>query len=50
MTQKLLGPLMLIIGVLVLGGFVVLAVWDIPVAKKEVVKTVDTSKLWQKKL
>ena len=49
MVQKLLISLMLLAFVVAAGGFVVLAVWDVPVAKKVIEKTVDTSKYLQKK-
>jgi hypothetical protein len=49
MVQKLLISFMLLAFIMVAGGFVVLAVWDIPVAKKGIEKTVDTSKFLQKK-
>ena len=48
MAQKLLISLMLLALITAAGGFVVLAVWDIPVAKKGIEKTVDTSKYLQK--
>lgn len=48
MVQKLLISTMLLALILVAGGFVVLAVWDVPMAKKGIVKTVDTSKYLKK--
>jgi hypothetical protein len=49
MVQKLLISIMLLAFVVVAGGFIALAVWDVPVAKKGIEKTVDTSKYLQKK-
>jgi len=49
MVQKLLISSILLALVLIAGGFVVLAVWDVPVAKKGIEKPVDTSKYLQKK-
>lgn len=41
MISKLLAYLALAAFVLALGGFVVLAVWDVPVAQASVEKTLD---------
>lgn len=49
MIQKLLISISLLAFIIAIGGFVVLAVWDVPVTKKEVEKQVDTSKFLQKK-
>ncbi len=49
MVQKLLISFTLLALVTIAGGFVVLAVWDVPVAKKGIEKPVDTSKFLQKK-
>jgi hypothetical protein len=49
MVQKLLISLMLLAFVVTVGGFVVLAVWNVPVSEKKIEKTVDTSKYLQKK-
>ena len=48
MVQKLLISLMLLTFVLIASGFVVLAIWDVPMAKKGIEKTVDTSKYLKK--
>ena len=49
MIQKLLISFALLSLIVVTGGFVVLSVWDVPVAKKEIEKPVDTTKFLQKK-
>jgi len=49
MIQKLLISLLLLVFIIVAGGFVVLAVWDVPIAKKEIEKPVDTSRVLEKK-
>lgn len=49
MVQKLLISTMLLVAVLVLGGFAVLAIWEPPMAKKEIEKPVDTAKYLQNK-
>jgi len=49
MIQKLLISFVLLAFVIVASGFVVLAVWDIPIAKKKVEKPIDPSRLLQKK-
>jgi len=49
MVQKLLISTMLLVAVIVVGGFAVLAIWDVPVAKKEIEKPIDASKYLQKK-
>jgi hypothetical protein len=49
MVQKLLISFVLLAFITVVSGFAVLSVWDIPVTKKEIEKTVDTSKFLLKK-
>ena len=49
MIQKLVISLVLLACLVVAVGFVVFAVWDVPVAKKEIEKPVDTSKFLEKK-
>jgi hypothetical protein len=49
MVQKLLISTILLAFVLAAGGFVVLAVWDVPVVKKGIEKPVDASRYLQKK-
>jgi len=49
MLPKLLISLVGLMIVIVLGGFIVLAVWDVPVAQKAVEKPVDTSRFLEKK-
>jgi len=49
MMQKLLISLVLLSFLVVTTGFVVIAVWDVPVTKKEIEKPVDTSRLLEKK-
>ena len=49
MLQKLLISFVLLALVTAAVGFVVLAVWDVPVAKKGIEKSVDTSRFLQKK-
>jgi len=48
MVQKLLISFMLLAFVLAAGGFVVLAIWDVPMTKKGIEKPVDTSKYLKK--
>lgn len=45
MIQKAIISLGLLAGLILVGGFVVLAVWDVPVVKKEIGKPVDISAL-----
>ncbi|MBI3440296.1 MAG: hypothetical protein HY052_00550 [Proteobacteria bacterium] len=49
MVSKVLVSLAFMTFVLAVGGFVVLAVWDVPVAQKEVEKAIDTAKFLEKK-
>jgi len=49
MLQKIIIALSLIIFAILAVGFVVLAVWDIPVAQKQIEKPVDTSPFLNKK-
>ena len=47
--SKLLVSLIFIMFVSAVGAFVVLAVWDVPVAQKVVEKQIDTSRFLEKK-
>lgn len=49
MLPKLLVSLVGLMFVVALGGFVVLAVWDVPVEQKAVEKPVDTTGFLEKK-
>jgi len=49
MVQKLVFSFALLALFAATGGFIVLSVWNVPVAKKEIVKPVDASKYLQKK-
>lgn len=49
MISKLLVSLVFLALFLTVGGFVVLAVWDVPVAQKVVEKPVDSSPFLEKK-
>ncbi|MCK5518873.1 MAG: hypothetical protein KAI61_05610 [Alphaproteobacteria bacterium] len=48
MISKLLSSLILLACIASAAGFVVLAVWDVPVAQNMVEKQVDASKLMKK--
>jgi hypothetical protein len=47
--RKTLLVLILLMCVVIIGGFIALSVWDVPVAKKEVEKPVDASSFLEKK-
>ena len=49
MMQKLLISVSLLAFITVAVGFAVLAVWDVPVAKKEIEKPIDNSSFLKKK-
>jgi hypothetical protein len=49
MIHKLLLSLVLLTFIIAVGGFAVLAIWDVPVAQKVVEKPVNTSKYLEKK-
>ncbi len=49
MISKLLISLVFLTFVIAVGGFIVLAVWNVPVAQKAVEKPVDTSRFLEKK-
>ena len=49
MIQKILISFVLLAFVIVASGFAVLAVWDIPIAKKKIETPVDTSSFLHKK-
>ncbi len=48
MISKLLGSLVLLAFIAAIGGFAVLAAWDVPVQQTQVEKTLDTSHFLQK--
>lgn len=48
MISKLLLSLVLLAFVAALGGFAVLAAWDVPVQQMQVEKTLDNSRFLQK--
>lgn len=49
MIKKTLGSFVLLTALVIAVGFIVLAVWDVPVEKKEIEKSVDTSKILENK-
>jgi hypothetical protein len=49
MISKLLISLVFLVLVTAVGGFVLLAVWDVPVLQKTVEKPIDTSRFLEKK-
>jgi hypothetical protein len=49
MISKLLISLAFLVLITAVGGFIVLAVWDVPVLQKTVEKPIDTSRFLEKK-
>ena len=49
MLSRLLISLVFLVLITAAGGFVVLTVWDVPVAKKAVEKPIDTSRFLEKR-
>jgi len=49
MITRIVISLVLLACITVAGGFIVLAVWDVPVTQKTVEQPVDTSKFLEKK-
>ncbi len=49
MIRKLLTLLVFLVFVGVVGGFIVLSAWNVPIQKKQIVQSVDASQFLQTK-